>query len=129
MYESNTESDALVRAEARATARNRQPHVVLSPRERQALELIARGCSYAEVARVQRVTVNTAHSHIRSLYAKLDAHSKTEAVFEAGVLGLLPPGLWGVAYHAPSEHGGQPIERAASHSQRGPGAADLLGRA
>ena len=63
---------------------------VLSPREQEVLELISRGFSYAEIARLQAVTVHTVQTHIKNLYAKLSVHSKNEAVFEASRLGLLP---------------------------------------
>lgn len=62
----------------------------LSAKEQQVLELIARGFSYAETARLQNVSVHTVRSHIKSLYGKLAVHSKNEAVFEAAKLGLLP---------------------------------------
>ncbi|MEO7127849.1 MAG: response regulator transcription factor [Rhodoferax sp.] len=63
---------------------------VLSPREQSVLELIARGFSYLEIARLQSISVHTVQSHIKSLYSKLAVHSKSEAVFEATKLGLLP---------------------------------------
>jgi DNA-binding NarL/FixJ family response regulator len=62
---------------------------LLTPREHEVLALIARGYSYAEVARLQNVTVHTVQSHIKRLYHKLAVSSKTEAVFEATRLGLL----------------------------------------
>jgi len=64
---------------------------LLSPREQEVLALIARGFSYAEIARLQTVSVHTVQTHIKNLYAKLSVHSKNEAVFEASRLGLLPP--------------------------------------
>lgn len=64
--------------------------VVLSGKEQEVLELIARGFSYAETARLQSVSVHTVRSHIKSLYGKLAVHSKNEAVFEAAKMGLLP---------------------------------------
>jgi DNA-binding NarL/FixJ family response regulator len=64
---------------------------LLSPREQEVLALIARGFSYAEIARLQVVSVHTVQTHIKNLYAKLSVHSKNEAVFEASRLGLLPP--------------------------------------
>jgi DNA-binding NarL/FixJ family response regulator len=62
---------------------------LLSPREQEVLNLIARGFSYAEIARLQTVSVHTVQTHIKNLYAKLSVHSKNEAVFEATKLGLL----------------------------------------
>jgi DNA-binding NarL/FixJ family response regulator len=65
----------------------------LSPREQEVLELIARGFSYADIARLKAVSVHTVQTHIKNLYGKLAVRSKSEAVFEATQLGLLrPPG-------------------------------------
>jgi DNA-binding NarL/FixJ family response regulator len=65
----------------------------LSPREQEVLELIARGFSYADIARLKAVSVHTVQSHIKSLYGKLAVSSKSEAVYEATQMGLLrPPG-------------------------------------
>lgn len=64
---------------------------ILTPREQEVLALIARGFSYSEVARLQSLTVHTVRTHIKNMYAKLSVHSKTEAVFEATRMGLLPP--------------------------------------
>lgn len=72
------------------------PGVALTPRESQVLELVARGYAYAEIARLQAVSMHTVQSHIKNLYAKLAVHSRSEAVFEAsrmGLLGSMRPGL------------------------------------
>ncbi|HUD33602.1 MAG TPA: response regulator transcription factor [Variovorax sp.] len=61
----------------------------LSAREQEVLDLIARGFSYAEIARLKNLSVNTVQTHIKNLYGKLAVHSKNEAVFEATRLGLL----------------------------------------
>jgi DNA-binding NarL/FixJ family response regulator len=61
----------------------------LSSKEQEVLDLIARGFSYAEIARLRGVTVHTVQSHIKNLYGKLAVHSRSEAVFEASRLGLL----------------------------------------
>lgn len=63
--------------------------VALSPREQEVLQHIARGLAYAEIARLQGVTVHTVQTHIKKLYGKLAVHSRSEAVFEANRLGLL----------------------------------------
>lgn len=63
---------------------------LLSGREQEVLELIARGFSYAEIARLHGVSASTVQTHIKNLYAKLAVHSRTEAVFEATQMGLLP---------------------------------------
>lgn len=67
------------------------PHArsLLSAREHEVLVLIARGFSYAEIARLKSLSVHTVQTHIKNLYGKLAVHSKNEAVFEATRLGLL----------------------------------------
>jgi len=62
---------------------------LLSAREQEVLALIARGFSYAEIARLHGLSVHTVQTHIKNLYGKLAVHSKNEAVFEAMRLGLL----------------------------------------
>lgn len=64
---------------------------LLSVREQEVLELIARGFSYAEISKLKNVSVHTVQSHIKNLYTKLAVHSKSEAVYEATRLGLLQP--------------------------------------
>lgn len=63
--------------------------IVLSRREQEVLEFIARGFSYAEIARQQGITVHTVQTYIKKLYGKLAVHSRSEAVYEANRLGLL----------------------------------------
>ena len=65
------------------------PALELTPRESEVLELIARGYSYAEIARLQDISKHTVQSHIKNLYSKLAVHSRGEAVFEASRMGLL----------------------------------------
>ena len=38
------------------------------------------------------VSANTVRTHMRHIYAKLDAHSRSEAVARARELGLVAPG-------------------------------------
>ena len=61
----------------------------LTERERQVLTRIAQGFSYAEIAELEGISRHTVHTHIKSIYGKLQVHSKSEAVFEAGRLGLI----------------------------------------
>lgn len=61
----------------------------LSPRESEVLDLVARGFTYPEVAKRLALSVSTIQSHVRNIYAKLDVHNRTEAVYEARLLGLL----------------------------------------
>ena len=63
--------------------------VALTPSEQEVLGLIARGFSYAEIARLRSSSVHTVQTHIKKLYAKLSVNSKNAAVFEATRMGLL----------------------------------------
>jgi DNA-binding NarL/FixJ family response regulator len=56
---------------------------LLTPRETEILNAIARGFSYAETASLLHLSVQTVHTHLKNIYRKLAVHSKTEAVFEA----------------------------------------------
>lgn len=61
----------------------------LTKREAAILDLIARGDSYGEVAKLLSVSVGTVQTHIKNIYGKLAVHSRGEAVFEAHRRGLL----------------------------------------
>jgi ATP/maltotriose-dependent transcriptional regulator MalT len=54
------------------------------------LDLVGRGFTYLEISRQLGVSLTTVQTHVRNIYGKLDVHTKTEAVFEARQLGLLP---------------------------------------
>jgi LuxR family maltose regulon positive regulatory protein len=47
--------------------------------------------SAPEIARELSVSMTTVRTHIRHLFAKLGAHSRSEAVAQARTLGLLAP--------------------------------------
>lgn len=66
---------------------------VLTKREADTLDLIARGYTYDEVARLLTVSVSTVQTHIKGIYGKLAVTSRGEAVFEAHKLGLLQTDL------------------------------------
>jgi DNA-binding NarL/FixJ family response regulator len=61
----------------------------LTKREAAILELISRGDTYGEVARLLSLSVGTVQTHIKNIYGKLSVHSRSEAVFEAHRRGLL----------------------------------------
>jgi len=52
----------------------------LSPREREVLELLARGYLYKEISDSLRISVPTVNSHIRRIYEKLHVRSRSQAV-------------------------------------------------
>jgi LuxR family maltose regulon positive regulatory protein len=62
----------------------------LSEREMEILRLIATGRSNQEIADILVIALSTVKSHINSLYAKLGANRRTQAIALARDLGLLP---------------------------------------
>jgi DNA-binding NarL/FixJ family response regulator len=65
------------------------PSESLSPREIEILELVAKGLSVNEIARLLSLSSHTVGTHVKNIYRKLSVHSRTEALFEARGLGLL----------------------------------------
>lgn len=61
----------------------------LSPREREVLLELARGSTYADIAANLFVSENTVKTHVSSLYSKLAAARRSEALSMARRLGLL----------------------------------------
>lgn len=52
----------------------------LSPREREVLELLARGLLYKEIAAQLGSSVYTINAHVRRIYEKLHVHSRSQAI-------------------------------------------------
>ena len=52
----------------------------LSPREREVLDLLARGYAFKEVSDALGISVTTVGTHIRRMYEKLHVHSRAQAV-------------------------------------------------
>ncbi len=63
----------------------------LSGSEARVLRFLPTNLSAPEIAGQLSVSVNTVRTHMRHLYEKLGAHSRTEAVEQARTLGLLAP--------------------------------------
>lgn len=61
----------------------------LTAREIEILNLIARGFSTSEVAGLVGLSVHTVVSHIKKVYRKLRVNSRSEALYEANMLGVL----------------------------------------
>jgi LuxR family maltose regulon positive regulatory protein len=61
----------------------------LSRREAEVLQLLATDLTSTEMARELFLSVHTVRSHIKSIYAKLDVHSRYEAIARATDLNLL----------------------------------------
>lgn len=62
----------------------------LSDREMEVLRLLNTALPTPEIAHELFVSANTIRSHVKSIYGKLNAHGRTEAIQRAKELGLLP---------------------------------------
>jgi two-component system response regulator DesR len=62
---------------------------LLSPREREVLDLIAAGSTNREIAAALHLSPHTIHEHTSSLYRKLGARNRAEAVQRAHRAGLI----------------------------------------
>jgi len=65
------------------------PPSPLTAREEEILQLIADGCSTTEVARRLFISGKTVKNHLASIYAKLDARDRTQAVLAAVRSGIV----------------------------------------
>ena len=61
----------------------------LSTRELATLELISKGFDYDEIAGLQSISRQTVLTYVKRIFRKLQVRSKTEAVYEARLLGLV----------------------------------------
>jgi DNA-binding NarL/FixJ family response regulator len=64
----------------------------LTPREREVLALVGRGCSNAEIAEQLVLSPLTAKTHVARLFAKLGARDRAQLVVTAYESGLVRPG-------------------------------------
>ena len=67
------------------------PHEELSEAELRVLRYLPSNLKANEIAAELFVSSNTVRTHLRHIYGKLDAHSRSEAVTRARELGLLAP--------------------------------------
>lgn len=71
-------------------ARSAERKELLSDREIEVLQHIAAGLTNQEIAARLYLSLYTVKAHARSIYDKLDAHSRTQATARARELGILP---------------------------------------
>ena len=79
---------ASILAEVRRLEPEPQEEIV-SKREEEVLQLIADGCSTPEVAGRLYISQKTVKNHLASIYAKLDARDRTQAVLRAVRMGIV----------------------------------------
>jgi len=63
--------------------------VRLTARETEVVALLARGCSYSQVADRLGMSAHTVTSHVKNAYRKLDVHCAAAAVMRAIELRIL----------------------------------------
>lgn len=80
-----------VEAQSTGNKASQIPINPLSDREVEALNLLARGFTYAECADLLAISPHTIGTHVKNIYRKLEVTSRAEAVFEASSLGILDP--------------------------------------
>jgi DNA-binding NarL/FixJ family response regulator len=85
---STTPSPALA-APAAAPAPAASEQAVLSSREKEVLELITKGFTADEIARLMQVSQHTVQTYVRRIYSKLNVNSRAEAIYEARHQGIL----------------------------------------
>lgn len=68
-----------------------RPGPTLTPRERQVLELVARGDANKEIARHLQISENTVKNHLRNILEKLHLQNRLQAVMYALREGLIAP--------------------------------------
>jgi two-component system response regulator DegU len=62
---------------------------IVTKREIEVLQLIADGCSTPEVAEQLYISQKTVKNHLASIYQKLDARDRTQAVLQAVRMGIV----------------------------------------
>ncbi len=62
---------------------------LITKREEEVLQLIADGCSTPEVASQLYISQKTVKNHLASIYQKLDARDRTQAVLQAVRMGIV----------------------------------------
>jgi len=62
---------------------------VLSNRELEVLNLLARGFSFIEIGDILKISRSTVATYVKNIYQKLEVNSRSEAVFEASSLGII----------------------------------------
>lgn len=64
---------------------------VLSPKELEVLQFLAKGMNSKDIAEAMFITVNTMESHRSHIMRKLGAANAADMVMKAVTLGLIPP--------------------------------------
>jgi LuxR family transcriptional regulator, maltose regulon positive regulatory protein len=85
--------ETLLQAGSQCQCTATPPAEALTEREQAILRFLPTLLSNAEIGAEMYVSLNTVKTHLRSIYRKLDAGSRADAVERARQNGLLPPGI------------------------------------
>ena len=66
--------------------------MLLTPREKEILRLVARGMTNQDVAQTLDISENTVKAHVSHILDRLDVSDRTQAAVWAVQLGLISPG-------------------------------------
>lgn len=61
----------------------------LTLRETELLRMVAKGFTFETIGKLLDISPHTVVAHVKKIYRKLAVHSRSEAVYEAGQMGLL----------------------------------------
>ncbi|HEY1057162.1 MAG TPA: response regulator transcription factor [Limnobacter sp.] len=64
-------------------------HNLITDRELMVIQQVSKGFTVQEIARQMGISNHTVATHVKRIYKKLHVHSRSEAVYEASLLGLL----------------------------------------
>jgi NarL family two-component system response regulator LiaR len=98
----------------------------LSPREMDVLTSMAKGKRARQIAAELTISADTVRTHTRSIFGKLEVHSRIEAVRVAWAAGLRPPDAPGPSAAAPRDPSRRDPARPARPPSSAPAAPDQL---
>lgn len=86
------QNDRTAEAEAHSNKATQKtlPHAGrITDRELKVIQQVAKGFTAQEIATQMGISTHTVSTHVKRIYKKLHVHSRSEAVYEASLLGLL----------------------------------------
>jgi DNA-binding NarL/FixJ family response regulator len=84
-----TRQISLDNAQSKAEQEESQKACSITDRELKVIQQVARGFTAQEIATQMGISTHTVATHVKRIYKKLHVHSRSEAVYEATLLGLL----------------------------------------
>lgn len=85
----NASCNNAANAQAKAMLDESQKACNITDRELKVIQQVARGFTALEIADQMGISSHTVATHVKRIYKKLHVHSRSEAVYEASLLGLL----------------------------------------